>query len=285
MVRYSGLDARLGNCSLTGGIYNQEMVGEVEEFEASGQGETYTVPDLGNYYNRGLEASLVRPELSMTYHPQNTSFLHNYLISQTGTAPTATMMSYFANSADQHLLTGALVSRVEVECDRNGPVTVRANMLGLNWSTGLNNSWGNYSKTVGSTPSQDPLNITYVGLYDGAVQVRDLSTLWRRWNFAIDYGARHIHTGTGIQPTDVLPGVKGVSGTIECSLTNASNFMQYVMNGSVLNVHIGCQWAPMSSHYVFYSSVIRANAIRVPGVDVERVRVEFESKYVTRSSL
>ena len=112
-----------------------------------------------------------------------------------------------------------------------------------------------------------------------------MTALWRRGGFTIDYKTEQIFTGTGVTPTDVLEGVREVKGNLEISVNESTKMMSYVTNGSCLNIEIGFMNAPMSSCYTFYSSVIRMNSVTVPGTDVQRQRIEWTSKYVTRSSL
>lgn len=283
MVRYTGIQAKLNNLSASGGAYVSALVGDVINFDVQGQGDTYQQPNLGNPWYTDIGMSLLRPTLQLTYHPQNTSFLHSYLIVQTGCNLSSCLMGYYANSADYGVLVYAMPSRVELRQERNQPLTVRATLLGLQWSTGINTSSASF--VVSSTEPPVATDVTEVKLLDAAVEVRDLSTLWRRWSFTLDYRTQQIHSGTGVLPTDVLEGVHDVNGEIEYSLTNASQILQYAQNASVLNVKLAIQAAPMSSCYYVYSAVIRDSITRVEGVGVQIGRISFHGKFVTRSSM
>ena len=285
MVRYSGLDARLGNLSTLAGPYNLELIGDVEDFEVLGQGETVNVPNLGNAYLTGLTMGKVRPQLKFNYHPQNTSYLHNYLIVQTGGTLSGHNMAYYANSADYGVIFNCKPSTVEVSFAKNSPVMVRTTLYGTNWSTGLQTSTGNFSNAVSSTEPMMSEQVTSVKIYDGATLIRNYTDLWRRGSFTIDYKTEQTFTGTDLTPSDVLEGVREIKGTLELSVNESTKLMSYVTNGSVLNLEIGFQCAPMSSCYCFLSSIIRANTVQVPGTDVQRQRLEWATRYVTRSSM
>mgnify|MGYP001582817261 CR=1 FL=1 len=292
MTRYSGTDARLGNVSghQAGGVGNgsafyMALVGDVEEFEVRAQGDTFDVPSLGNSYPAAIETAKVRPELEVSYHPQNTSFLHTYLIPNSAGNLSSHHMAYYANSADYGILFGALPQRVEVRFAKNSPVTVRFTDIGTNWSTGFQTSTGNFATAVSSTEPMMSEKLTSVRILDGATVIRDMTSLWRRGDFSIDYGTTPQYTGTTVTPSDVLQGVRRVRGSLEVSVNESAKLLPYVTNASYLNVEVGFQNAPMSSCYTFYSSVVRTNSVTVPGTDVQRQRIEFECRFVTRSSL
>ena len=262
-----------------------ELIGDVQEGVINSPGETFTVPALGNTYNAAVEISNVKPGLTLTYHPQNTSYLHNYLIVQTGNTLTKHYVAYLANSADYGILFNAMPNTVTVSFAKNSPVTVKAALLGTNWSTGLQTSAGNFSKAISSTEPMMSEQMTSVKLNDGGTTRRDLTTLWRKGEFTINYGVTQTLTGTGITPTDILQGVRSVKGNIEVSVNESGPVRDYVLNASYLNVEIGFQAAPMSTCYTCYSSTIHVNTVTIPGTGVQRQLIEFESKYVTRSSL
>ncbi len=285
LTRYSGLDARIGNLSTLAGPYNLELIGDVENFDVLAEGDTTNIPNLGNPYLADIVMAKVRPQLRMRFHPQNTSYLHNYLIVQTGTNVSSHIMAYYANSADYGILFGAVPNRVEISFAKNTPVTVDAALFGTNWSTGLQTSAGNFSKAVSSTTPMMSEQMTSVKIYDGGTLLRDFTDLWRRGSFSIDYGATQAFAGTGVTPGDVLEGVRMVRGNVEVSVNESRKLLSYVTNASVLNVELGFQCAPMSSCYTFLSSIIRTTTVTVPGVDVQRQRIEWETRYVTRSSL
>lgn len=285
ITRYSGLEARLGNLSTLAGPYNIELVGDIEEFDVEATGESIDQPNLGNPYLKSLDIGRVRPSLRVRYHPQNTSFLHNYLIVQTGANLSAHIMAYYANSAEYGILFNAIPSNVEVSFAKNTPVTVEFTDFGTNWSTGLQTSKGNFSKAVSSTEPMISEQITSVRILDGATLLRDFTDQWRSGAFSIDYKTKYIHTGITNTPSDVLEGVRKVSGNIVVSVNESAKLTSYVTNASVLNIEIGFQNAPMSSCYTFHSSIIRTIRRTIPGIDYQVQRIEFESKYVTRSSL
>lgn len=289
-MRYTGVQARIGNVSKHVNAsslseYNIELIGDVAEFEVRGQADVMTVPGLGNAYLSAIETARVRPELDITFHPQNTSYLHSYLIVQTGNNLTSHFVSYFANSADYGILWNGKPVRVEVTWAKNTPITVRANLIGTNWTMGLNTSAGNYLAAVSSTEPIMSEQMTVLKFRDGATWYRDMTDLWRRGSFTIDYKTVPVFTGTGIMPSDVLEGAREVRGMVEVSMNESATLMPYVINASVLNVEVGFGVAPMSTTYFFYSSRIRVISVTVPGTDFQRQRIEWNAKYITRSSL
>lgn len=268
-----------------GSAFYMALVGDIENFEPRGQGDTFDVPSLGNQYLSALEMGRVRPELEATYHPQNTSFLHTYLVPNSGGNLSSHHMAYYSNSADYGILFNALPQRVEVRWAKNSPITVRFTDLGTNWSTGFQTSTGNFSTAVSSTEPMMSEKITSILIKDGSTTIRDMTSLWRSGNFNIDYGTTPTYTGTGVTPSDVLEGLHRVRGALEVSVNESAKLLPYVTNASYLNIEIGFQNAPMSSCYTFYSSVIRANTVNVPGTDTQRQRIEWECRFITRSSL
>ena len=283
MPRYNGLEARLGNTSIAT-PYNQETIGDIVTFEVNGQGEDINIPRLGIPYNQDVELTRVRPELSLTYHPQNTSYLHNYLIVQTGNNIATHVMGYYNNSSDMGVLLNAKPVTVDVAWELNRPLVVKATLLGTNWTTGLVNSKGNFSATTSSTEPMTNIKVMELQILDGATVIRDLSTIWRRGGFNINYNTEPVWTGTGVTPSDVVEGVRGVRGNVELSVNESTKLLSYVTNASYLNIKVGFS-DPMSSTYTFFSSVIRINTVTVQGVDVQRQRLEWSCRYITRSSM
>jgi len=285
MTRYSGINARIGVQSADTSPYNIELIGDVENFEVRGRGTALQIPSLGNPYLSAIETGTVRPELELRFHPQNTSYLHTYLIVQTGNNLSSHRVAYYSNSADYGVLFGALPMQVEVNFGKNAPVMVRTTLLGTNWSTGLQTSTGNFSKAVSSTEPIMSEQLTSFRLLDGGTARRDLTSLWRRGAFTVNYKTVPVFTGVGVTPTDVLEGVREVNGWAELSVNESTKLLPYVTNASVLNVELGFQVAPMSTCYTFHSATFTLNTVTVPGVDIQRQRFEWQTRYVTRSSL
>lgn len=277
MNNISGLSAANNSVSYVHGI-----IGDVAEFEVLGRGETFDVPSLGNPYLAAIEVARVRPEINITYHPQNMSFLTTHLIVQTGNSLTAQALAYYANSADYGILVNAMPSRVEVRCGLNQPLVVRANEVGTNWTTGLQTSATGFTVYASSPILHD--KVTSVKVLDGATELRDFTSLWRSFDFTVDYRTVPIYTGVGITPSDVLEGVRGVTGRIEVSVNESAPLLPYVTNASVLNIQIGIMKHPMSATFTFYSSVVRTNTVSVPGVDVQRQRFEWACRTVNWSA-
>lgn len=280
MVRYSGLNARINNASTNG---SHALIGDVLNFDVNGRGDTYSVPNIGNPYNTAIEMGTVRPELQIEYHPQNTSFLHNYLFVQTGNCLSSFHISYYANSADYGLLVDAKTANVEMRCNRNDPITVRATIYGLQWSSWTQTSTGSF--LVSSTAPCNALSVSELKFKTAAADIIDLVSLWRRWRLSVNYRTEPIFTGTTILPTDVLEGIRDVEGEVEWSMTNVSNPRPFIQNASFGDVVIGIMNAPMSSCYTVQSAVLRTAVVRVAGTDVQVYRTEFHGKMLTRSSL